>query len=359
MSDVHMLRMTCKAFSWLPEHLPTILFNLSSHLTAFVQDPNRFREYMRDSDAIISRGFALNFFVRGSAPSMFLDVFVQRGQPAEHFLRYLEGKELYTISSVQDANDGQSEDIHDITVLQNAERRTTIRLIRTTAFPLGAVLRTSLTTADLNLILHDKAYSIFPALTIQKHLFYPLKDLNGEFGRRLNEYAHQGWNNRNFAWPDWSPGKLRGLGQRSLDDKLSLVVKLHDGIGTMSATAQSIIKHSRFDIVHGSQYGGLVRPGRRPHNATAGSPHVLSLKAKTITSYSLRLPLTCGMMSGWEAFITERLNRWTIVELFKLEPGAWPDGFTRRFRSIAVNEDSLQGFTQPSTWDYADDQIPQ
>ncbi|KAE9568026.1 hypothetical protein CGMCC3_g15866 [Colletotrichum fructicola] len=80
---------------------------------------------MRDSDAIISRGFALNFFVRGSARSMFLDVFVQRGQPAEHFLRYLEGKELYTISSVQDANDGQSQDIHDITVLQNPERRTT------------------------------------------------------------------------------------------------------------------------------------------------------------------------------------------------------------------------------------------
>ncbi|KAK1657767.1 hypothetical protein BDP55DRAFT_698806 [Colletotrichum godetiae] len=342
-----MLQMVCKAFRWLPARLRGALFNLNAHLRGFVLEPDKFRQRMQDCDAIISRGFALNFFVRGCSQTLYLDVFTQ----------YITEEESYVTSSMQDATDERDRDIHGILLLQNLERKTTIRIVQTASFPLLTILQTSYTTADLNFILCDKAYSLFPALTIQKHVFYPLRDLDNEGGRRLVEYAHQGWTNRDFNWADWSSEGLKGLGYRRIGNKLSLVVHLQDGVGTPSSTLSHFIEHSRCEITHVSLSAHFGNNTRRRRNLNA-SYHVLTLTAKKISSYSLRRPLTDGQFSGWEDFVRERLSRWTRAELFKMEPGARPAAFDPAASSIVFDENDLQTFTQPLSWDYADDQLP-
>ncbi|KAK1503864.1 piwi domain-containing protein [Colletotrichum costaricense] len=353
-----MLQMVCKAFRWLPARLRGALFNLNAHLQGFVLEPDKFRQRMQDCDAIISRGFALNFFVRGCSQTLYLDVFVQNGQKAESFTQYITEEESYVTGSVQDASDERDRDIHSILLLQNLERKTTIRIVQTASFPLLTILQTSCTTADLNFILCDKAYSLFPALTIQKHVFYPLRDLDNEGGRRLVEYAHQGWTNRDFNWPDWSSEGLKGLGHRRIGDNLSLVVHLQDNVGTPSSTLSHFIEHSRCEITHESLSAQFGNSTRRRRNFGATSRHVLTLTAKKISSYSLRRPLTDGEFSGWGNFVRERLSRWTRAELFKIAPGARPAAFDPAASSIAFDENDLQTFTQPLSWDYADDQLP-
>lgn len=100
-SNMLSLRMVCKAFDWIPAHLAATNFNLNSHLKGFVLEPNRFRQHMRDCDAFISRGFALNFFVRGCLQVLYLDVFVENGQKAESFEQHVTEEEGYVLSAVQ------------------------------------------------------------------------------------------------------------------------------------------------------------------------------------------------------------------------------------------------------------------
>ncbi|KAF6793755.1 hypothetical protein CMUS01_16066 [Colletotrichum musicola] len=351
-SDMLSLRMVCKAFDWLPAHLAATFFNLNSHLKGFVLEPNRFRQHMRDCDAIISRGFALNFFVRGCSQVLYLDVFVENGQKAEIFEKHLMEEEGYVTSTVQ-VPSGDPGQIHSTVLFRNPRRKTTIRIVRTASFPLITILRTSFTTADLNFIVWDKAYSLFPALTIRQHIFYPFRDLDDEGGRRLAEYAHQGWTNRDFNWPDWSSESLKGMGCRRVGDKLSLVVHLRDRVAAPSSTLSPIIEHSQYTITHEPrpvQFRGFVRGDLASH-------YVLSLNAKTVASYSLRRPLTIGVRS-WESFIQEHLCRWTLVELFKMEPESRPNDFDIAASPVTFDENHLQTFPQPLSWDYADDMFP-
>ncbi|KAE9571039.1 hypothetical protein CGMCC3_g12971 [Colletotrichum fructicola] len=355
-SDVLSLRTVCRAFDWIPAHLAATFFNLNSHLKGFVLEPNRFRQHMRDCDAIISRGFALNFFVRGCSQVLYLDVFVENGQKAERFEKHVTEEEDYVRSAVQLASSDSDENIQSTVLLRNPRRKTTIRIVRTASFPLITILRTSFTTADLNFIVCDRAYSLFPALTIRQHILYPLRDLDDEGGRRLAEYAHQGWTNRDFNWPDWSSDNLKGLGCRRVGDKLSLVVHLRDSVAAPSSTFSPIIEHSQYKITKIThvpppvQFGGNVYRDAARH-------HVLSMNAETVDSYSLRRALTVGVRS-WEIFVKERLRRWTRLELFKMEPESRPDDFDIAASSDTFAENHLQPFLQPLSWDYADDILP-
>ncbi|KAH0421637.1 hypothetical protein CcaCcLH18_13316 [Colletotrichum camelliae] len=356
-SDMLSLHMVCKAFDWIPAHLAATFFNINSHLKGFVLEPNRFRQYMRDCDAIISRGFALNFFVRGCSQVMYLDVFVEYGQKAESFEQYVTEEEYYFRSAVPVASSDADESIHSTVLLRNPRRKTTIRIVRTASFPLITILRTSFTTADLNFIVCDRAYSLFPALTKRQHILYPLRDLDDEGGRRLAEYAHQGWTNRDFDWPDWSSDNLKGLGCRRVGDKLSLVVHLRDSVAAPSSTFFPIIEHSQYTITHKPRSPQFRSNMRGNFDTARVYCHVLSLNARTVASYSLRRPLMTGIWP-WESFVKEHLGRWTRLELFKMEPESRPNDFDSAASSTTFDENNLQTFSQPLSWDYADDMLP-
>ncbi|KAK1996465.1 hypothetical protein LX36DRAFT_112723 [Colletotrichum falcatum] len=244
-SDVYLLQRVCRAFRWLPTNLGTVCMNINNHLRHFVANPIAFREHMGKHDGLISRGFALNFFVPACPRTPYLDLFIEQGFKADSFAMYLEREEQYGITQGELDNETDTEvHTHGITVLYNAERDTTIRLTLVNGSPLLAILATSCTTADMNFISRDKAYSVFPFLTIWKHKLYPLRGLGDDFGRRMREYAHYGWTTRDIIWLDWTSENLQGIGFRRAGDCFSLLVPLPGDFLTPTLTPDYVIEHA-------------------------------------------------------------------------------------------------------------------
>ena len=88
-----------KNFSGLKEHLQKSRFNINGRLSDFVADPDMFRSQLGKYDALISGGFALNFFESGHWKVPNLDVFIEAGIRAEEFTNYIREYEGYEAST--------------------------------------------------------------------------------------------------------------------------------------------------------------------------------------------------------------------------------------------------------------------
>ncbi|KAK2053471.1 hypothetical protein LY76DRAFT_597811 [Colletotrichum caudatum] len=356
-SDVYSLQRVCRAFRRLPAHLGTVCMNINVHLRAFVSDPTAFRVYMGKHDGLISRGFALNFFVPMCSQTPYLDVFIEEGGKADSFAQYLESEEQYAITQYQQNAEGRGNEIgaeahtHGTILLYNAERETTIRFTLANGSPLLAILATSCTTADMNFISRDKAYSIFPSLTIQKHKLYPLRGLDDEFGRRMKEYAHHGWTTRDIVWPDWTSEKLRGTGCRRAGDRFSLIVSLPGDFPALMSTPNYVAEHAQFEIS-----GSIITVGPNRGKKRADD---YTIKTRAFTSHALRHRYAIDPFSDWKDYVEERLKRWILIELLKMDPEVRPQRVTPT-SPLSIYSISLpDSFVPPGAWDYADDQMPE
>ncbi|GJD04357.1 hypothetical protein ColKHC_13182 [Colletotrichum higginsianum] len=297
---------------------------------------------------IISRGFALNFFVPGCLRTPYLDVSLETGPRAEHFARYLRLEELY-VENESEHDDGDEPQTPAEMLLHNAKRGTTVRLTLTDGFPLLSILKTACTTADLNFITRDKAYSLFPIVTIQEHKLYPLSRLTDDFGRRLMEYAHHGWTTRDVIWPDWTRKKFKGMECRRVGDRFSLVVDFADNFDKPMSTPSHVIDHSQFEVLGTAITTGLNRSPRRDDD--------FLIEVKSLTSHALRHSFTIGVSTSWNLFLSQRLERWVLVELYKMGSTDRPHNFTTNVPPFPYQISLPASFTPPTTWDYADDQV--
>uniref|UniRef100_L2FEJ4 F-box domain-containing protein n=1 Tax=Colletotrichum fructicola (strain Nara gc5) TaxID=1213859 RepID=L2FEJ4_COLFN len=346
--DICLLGRMCKSFRWLPKHLSRSLLNIDTHLQPFITDPQRFRDRLGRFDGIISRGFALNFFFSGCQKTPYLDVFVEKGVKADAFVCFLKLEELYELPESQHHVD---DEVRETILLRNAERQTTIRLTLTNGFPLLHILQTACATAELNFITRDKAYSLFPSLTIHQHKFYLLRRLDDDSGCRLSEYAHHGWTTRDVMWPDWTDKmKLKGKGCRRVGHRFSLVVELPGNFGTPSSTPHYVIEHAQFGI-QGTVY--MTRPNRGKRRDDE-----FELEAKPFTSHALRHCYTIANSWSWGYFLSGRLERWLMMELFKMGHENRPGPLTPNTPYYSFKVSLPLSITPPSTWDHADDQVP-
>ncbi|RXG41090.1 hypothetical protein VDGE_30362 [Verticillium dahliae] len=113
----------------------------------------------------------------------FLDVHVEHGAPFDSFADYLENTEHYVLQSIE-----TKYSIYG----RGSATATTIRLRAYNGAPGQAILNSSFTTADVNVISWNKIYSVFPSMTIDDHEFYPLKPLDDSFGiRRPDRFEDQ------------------------------------------------------------------------------------------------------------------------------------------------------------------------
>jgi hypothetical protein len=72
-----------------------------------------------------------------------------------------------------------------------------------------------------------------------------------------------------------------------------------------------------------------------------------------MSSVAMRHDFTTGS-APWRLYLTERLQRWAWLELYKLKPENRPF----QVANLVPVVSDLQDFEVPESWDYADDQIP-
>ncbi|KAH6959644.1 hypothetical protein BKA56DRAFT_501478 [Ilyonectria sp. MPI-CAGE-AT-0026] len=324
-ADSFALCQVCKGLEGLKDHMLKTVSNVNIPLRDFVDDPTMFRSQLGHHDALISGSFALNLFELGHRKVPCLDVFVKEGAHADHFTKYVQENEGYQIDDLENGTVKAQLPKNLESVARPGKK---LRVVRTSGPPIQHILTSSHTTACVNFLTWNKAYSIFPQQTLSKHHSYPLKSLDDDFGSTLNELVHQGWTTRDIMWPDFAEtntSKIAGL--RRVGDSSTLVIPLDTSSVDVPSTPDFVVEYAQFEI-HAQE---MVSPAMR-HGYTTAS-------------------------STWRSYVTERLQRWTWLELYKVEPE------NRPFQSPAalplVSDVSIpEEFELPQSWDYADDQMP-
>src|SRR2546423_579618 len=121
--------------------------------------------------------------------------------------------------------------------------------MRTIGTPIQAILLGSYTTASMNFITLNKAYSIFPKQNLVDHKYYPFRPLNDNFGSLLAEYQSQGWTSRDMVWPDLTNDPLHQIKRRRrVGDQLSLVIQLEKSGFEKPPTPDFVIEHAQFIV---------------------------------------------------------------------------------------------------------------
>lgn len=97
-AEIIALTRTCKKYADLYQYLLPIQWDVDRGLRRFVRDPCGFRSQMAKTDALIGGTFPVDFFTRTSWKPCHLLVFVEHGERADTFQRYLLDEEGYDIS---------------------------------------------------------------------------------------------------------------------------------------------------------------------------------------------------------------------------------------------------------------------
>ncbi|KAI1496142.1 hypothetical protein F5X99DRAFT_422356 [Biscogniauxia marginata] len=358
-ADFLLLCQACKGLDVLKGFMLRKFSNINVRLRDFVDDPVMFRSQLGNYGALISGPFALNIFELGRHQVLYLDVFIKDGANADQFTDYIQETEKYQ-------NDNQKVETTPTRCIYSSCVRPgmKLRITRTNGSPIRAILTSTYTTACVNFITWNKAYSIFPQQTLINHQFYPLRSLDDGFGSNLNELASQGWTTRNMIWPDLAGeevGKIEGL--RRVGDSSTLVILLNTDSIQAPSTPDFVIDYAQFDI-SGSNWQNFYHPNRFSQSQsqqllgnTGTRNRFLKIQAEDMSLSAVRHSYTISS-SFWKSYVTERLRRWAWLELYKLKSENRPLQSTDVYPLIS-DVFIPQAFKMPRSWDFADDQIPQ
>ncbi|OTA69596.1 hypothetical protein K449DRAFT_429059 [Hypoxylon sp. EC38] len=316
-------------------------WNINSKLARFIRDPTRFRSQLGHSDALISGSFALQFFERTTWLDSDLDIVVQNGKNLEGLAKFLTAVEGYKMTEEQEpykpSHDAYIKEVQtfmysmkgNANVDGNKSAKSKIQLTVTHCTPLLAILRTYYTTAVINFISWNKAYSLFPRATFLYRETMPLKPVNEHFGQLHTKYSERGWRMRTQPITyDLFPGRKSPFGNkanRRVGDEDTRKIKLDTTF--------------------------VERPSK--------PDFVLEISAEVFKSPSLRYEYVYPAIGQSIVFWTEIgkfLSRNTLGQLMKMSLEEMMD---------AVDDSQPQDvctyaldFEQPQGWDYYDDLIP-
>ncbi|KAF1984300.1 hypothetical protein K402DRAFT_406259 [Aulographum hederae CBS 113979] len=163
--EVLALTQTCHR---LHDQLKAPLWDVNVKLRRFFKDPIAFRSVLGQFRAIVSGSFALQFLERVIWPESDLDVIAEEGESMEGLARYLIDCEGYTFSGRQDFHSYKFERGVCENYLLGTKK---VQLISAENHicPLLPVFCGYYTTAIVNFITWNAAYSVFPHATFVKH----------------------------------------------------------------------------------------------------------------------------------------------------------------------------------------------
>ncbi|EXM14287.1 hypothetical protein FOTG_17296 [Fusarium oxysporum f. sp. vasinfectum 25433] len=277
----------------------------------------RFRKELGEHDGLIAGDFVRNFFEfhRWEVSSLLL--YIKRGPKCQGFIKYLLAHEGYRADSEQKIF--RCDNTPDLYIV----------IMATPDSPIVEIINKALTTA---------------VPTVVFHKFYPLKPFDNALGKSLRERAKWGWTTRDMLWPDLTTRLISRKECHQIGGPSSLIIKLgNEPPGDY--TPDHVLEGSVYSVVW-----KLMDTDR--HLSVTMQPGPVSC--------ALRYAYANGEIGrgckDWERFLCDRLDRWTYVEIAKMDRDQQPQGFYHmapgnyRVRIPA-------GYQLPETWDYADDQI--
>ncbi|KAI1143205.1 hypothetical protein F5Y05DRAFT_420937 [Hypoxylon sp. FL0543] len=331
-------------------------WDINDKLSRFIKYPIQFRSQLGRSGALISGSFALQFFERTLWPDSDLDIVVQDGVNLEGLSKYLTTVERYKMVEEEPHEYNPSVYIKEVQTYRymktgdadldgSKDAKSKIQLTVTHCIPLLAILRTYYTTALINFISWNKAYSLFPRATFIYHETMPLKPVNEHYGRLHSKYSKRGWRMRTQPITyDVFPGRQSPFGRkanRRVGDKDTRIIRLDTTF---------VERPSRPDFV--LEYSGFQNAVRK--NLAS------RISAELFKSPSLRYQYVypaSGPSSIFWAEISKFLSRNTYGQLAKMSP----EDLVNAVGGLSPQDACPYAleFKHPEGWDYYDDLVPE
>ncbi|QDS77712.1 hypothetical protein FKW77_004048 [Venturia effusa] len=361
-SDVFSLQRVCKATAPIYKELQRTGWNVDKRLGRFFRDPVLFRWTLGINDALVSGSFALQFFERVMWKESDLDIFVQEGAGFDNMCSHLIEKEGYALQSHQAQEQLRHYHVDLLVEIKTFVRSPSdtdlyrkVQVISTSSIPIKSIICGFYTTALLNFITWNKAYSIFPVPTFRHYKTYPLVRIDEYHETLFTKMHNRGWKTQPLRIdkktddrPDPCPGFIssKAPGHRRIGDSRSWKMDLPiEGMAYPKPTMpDSVLEYSEMTIRYGrdrySQFDTLVS--------------FYAITAPTFESPVLKYAYTYG------AFMLElsgRLTDLTRCELSKLPAEKRPER-----RTTDIRRDYLDWvpstWTPPSSWTYYDEDLP-
>lgn len=257
-----------------------------------------------------------------------------------------------------------------------------MQLIVTRGPPAQAILRGYYTTAVVNFISWNKAYSVFPRATFLFYETVPLKIVSDFYGRLHTKYSQRGWRMRTEAVKIYGGALLQPLrdsqlplgdltrhGNRRIGDRDSWVMQLGDTAGIIEAqrgssssssfqlTPDFVLEYSCFQV------RGLLEQSQNLAYMTdwgsARSALGVTIRAGVFQSHVLRHRYLTGFINAFWRELRETALQEVIGQLCKLDASR-VDDLVRGAVPIQLDHNQLNmiSFDHPIGWDYMDDTIP-
>ncbi|RYP70459.1 hypothetical protein DL769_004948 [Monosporascus sp. CRB-8-3] len=295
------------------------------------------------SNALISGSFALQFFERVVWPESDLDIMIPEGHGLEEMAGFLIDKEGYRLDSETETTVKVAADHYpslDVTKCQtylseatgtgsNQASERKVQLVVTSGPPVQAILRGYYTTAVINFISWNKAYSVFPRATFLLHETVPLKSVRDSYGPRYVKLSKRGWRLRTEAVyssgadNEQPLGYLRRDGDRRIGDRDTWMIRL-DG-ATQVETSASFVPDSVLEY-SGFRVGDLNLQARSFDSMedwqSVRDSLAVSITAEPRRSNSLRHQYTSGSGTYWNLFwdaLYQRTRQNTLGQLCKMK----------------------------------------
>ncbi|MCJ1469260.1 hypothetical protein MMC07_007893 [Pseudocyphellaria aurata] len=344
------LTRTCRGLSELYRYLIPLQWNVDRLLSRFVSDPDRFRSQMGRHNALVSGSVALQFFERVLWKEADLDIYVEQGESAEAFAKYLTESEGYKLNSRKGGEYGQTDfrETRDYTKWSemNGAHELRAQIIITWDLPLQTILCNFHSTLVMNFFTWNKAYAIFPLPTFVHHKGYLLKPLENYLSTLLEKYSRRGWRIQGQMWPEESRSNHPIQTNRRIGDKFSWMIPFDTLNVDWSKTPDSALEYSTFGV------DTIPNDPARSYR----------IQVDTFDAGVLRHRYLFNSWN-WMMFLGERVDALTILELYKLPPALRPAAFrgalsdTDRRDRVGLYR-AMIDFQKPPGWTYWDDEVP-
>ena len=239
------------------------------------------------------------------------------------------------------------------TFIRNTDSNVEIFLQITDCPPAQFILQATETTAQVNIISWNKAYSVFPLPTFIQRKSYMLQCCDEDTGVLVRELCRSGWNVQGVMWPEEQRSNHPIRERRRIGDRYTWVIPFDTRKVEWSKTPDYVLEHACFKMDLSMNYDDWKFYDREQETVRN-----YIIEAKTLESKVLRHTYVYGE-DDMKDFIFPRLHSSTILELRKLESEQRPTNYDFILGNLGDIDGALGDFDRPASWRYRDDDFPE
>ncbi len=229
---------------------------------------------------------------------------------------------------------------------KKASKETKVQVITTRNVPIQGILRDFYTSAVVNFLTWNKAYSLFPLPTFIQYRTVLFKGLDPYYANMIRKYRRRGWTVVPKLYNEDYTDSCPFDEERRVGDPFTWMIPFNNTNVTPSKTPDTALEYCAFSVLDEPDFDDAVPPDH------------FGIRASLFVSKVLKYQYTCSS-SGMARMYAERLHPLTQMELLLLETKDRPVDFDELLGNYQELYLENVEFERPVSWQYYDHLMPE